>query len=500
MSYFNVTFNEKILFNADVYDTANYSFTPAISITSITKVTDYILKLNISSFSYDTDYLLTIQNVTDIYGTVLSPINPIVNTAYTPFILWDAETININTVRLTFLGSFANIASNKVVGKYTITGPTAITVSGVTYVDATTVDLAITGMNSVGAYIVQLTNIISVNNHLIDDSYSFKAFYGIGITRNSILFGGFDGVIKSDTWEYNGLTNTWFDASPVGVAGVDYPVARYLQDMTYMSVQNKILLFGGTNGGYLKDTWEWDCTGKTWTKYTPVPFPNTPDGTYSNRVVYDVLRDKVLFFGGIANGVRRNMTWEWDSTAKTWTDVTPLGLKPSARIYFAMSYDLSTGKVVVFGGDDNGTDGETWEWDGATATWANVSPGGVPGVDFPAARQKAVMAYDTLNSRSILFGGQIGGMYKQDTWSWNSTTKLWTDVSPAGISGVDFPTVRALSSMAYDIVINKIILFGGTSTVWYMNDTWRWDGVAKTWTEVTPVGLKPSARMYQGMA
>jgi hypothetical protein len=54
--------------------------------------------------------------------------------------------------------------------------------------------------------------------------------------------------------------------------------------------------------------------------------------------------------------------------------------------------------------------------------------------------------------------------------------------------------------MVYDLLRGKTIVFGGVTTAFgLLNSLWEYDGTAKTWTLVPPVGTVPrTRRLIQG--
>jgi hypothetical protein len=196
-------------------------------------------------------------------------------------------------------------------------------------------------------------------------------------------------------------------------------------------------------------------------------------------MAYDAAGDYTLLFGG-GNGdllvprVRYNDTWVWRNG---WYQVFP-ATSPSARVGAGTAYDPTTGTVMLFGGDD--VDGnylnDTWTWDGTT--WTQQ----FPPVSPPArSLDEQSMAYDPVTGTIVLFGGGNHGVGLADTWEWNGLAKTWTQMFPA-----TSPSPRA-SPLAYDPVTKTIILFsGGAGNV---NDTWTWDGT--TWTQQFPAVSPP---------
>lgn len=160
---------------------------------------------------------------------------------------------------------------------------------------------------------------------------------------------------------------------------------------------------------------------------------------------------------------------------------------PSGRYAFAMSYEGSAGRAVLFGGTDDAqlNLGDTWGWDGAA--WSLLSTSG------PEPRKTPAMVYDESRARLVLFGGSIfsGGQnrYFPETWEWNGTQ--WEIRAASGPSG------RCCSAMAYDSARHRVVLFGGDVNGAAQGDTWEWDGAA--WTRMTVAGPQPAARHSHAM-
>ena len=102
--------------------------------------------------------------------------------------------------------------------------------------------------------------------------------------------------------------------------------------------------------------------------------------------------------------------------------------------------------------------------------------------NHPSARINMAMAYDPAGKDIILFGGDDGTSYLNDTWILNSSG--WVELHPP-IS----PPARSASAMGFDLPTRKIVMFGGYDGSNYLGDTWIWDGVAQTWTKAHPTTL-----------
>ncbi len=210
-----------------------------------------------------------------------------------------------------------------------------------------------------------------------------------------------------------------------------------------------------------------------------------PNPRRDSAMAYDSSRGRVVLFGGDSNGSWMQDTWEWNGG--TWTNVTPVGVNPRIRTGHAMAFDSARDRVVLFGGYDGGRGlQDTWEWNGST--WTNVTPAG----PSPNPRWRHAMAYDSSRGRVVLFSG-YNGTYLDDTWEWNGST--WTKVTPTGVG----PGGRYRHAMAYDSSRGRVVLFGGfNGSILDLNDTWEWNG--STWTNVTPAGAMPDARNGHAMA
>ncbi|HOW51119.1 MAG TPA: kelch repeat-containing protein [bacterium] len=319
--------------------------------------------------------------------------------------------------------------------------------------------------------------------------------------RKIVLFGGYDGMFKQDTWEWNGATGAWTDRTPSPIPS-SWPTARAGHVLAYDSSRGKVVLSGKLDLLLVDtiDTWEWDGTTGTWTDRSPSG--TRPIARSNHALAYDSVRSKVVLFGGTddTQSLHQQDTWEWDGTAGTWTDRTPSDIKPVARTHHALAYDRVRGKVVLFGGYSNGYRQDTWEWDGTAGTWTNRTPSPIPS-SWPAARARHALAYDSARSKVVLFGGDSSDGHRQDIWEWDGATGTWANRTPAPIPS-SWPTARAPHTLAYDIARNKIVLFGGYDNT-FKQDTWEWDGATGTWANRAPSPvppLWPSVRAYHALA
>ncbi|MBI5524772.1 MAG: Ig-like domain repeat protein [Deltaproteobacteria bacterium] len=262
-----------------------------------------------------------------------------------------------------------------------------------------------------------------------------------------VLFGGNDGGYRNDTWEFQDMG--WAPARPA-----TKPPARFWHAMAYDTTRHKTVLFGGLDDGVQRgDTWEYD--GIDWRQVNTAATP----GRYGHAMAYDSERKKVVMFGGctgdLSSCTPKNSTWEYDGT--NWVPRSPTSA-PTSRSDTAMAYDSIRKKVVLFGGGA-GQEDDTWEWDGTN--WV-----GIVTVAEPLGRRYHAMAFDTARGKTVLFGGSNGG---DETWEYDGTN--WIQVN----TGVK-PPAHQQHAIAYDLARASLVVFGGYAPSTLVDDTWTLEG------------------------
>lgn len=247
------------------------------------------------------------------------------------------------------------------------------------------------------------------------------------------------------------LAAPWNNLNPGG----DLPSIRDGQSMVYDPTSGKVLLFGGqerSQGVDLNDSWAYDAAGNTWAKLNPKGA--LPPARSAASLAHDPTTGHLILFGGFSRSADFNDTWVYDFFANAWTELTPGGSRPSARAGHALVYDPGTAKMILFGGwDGESYLGDTWAYDPVANTWTDLSPGG----DLPAARAYTQMVYDSESGRLILFGGEREGSTYADTWAYDPVANTWVELDPAG----DLPAARTGHALVYDAAITSMVLFGG---------------------------------------
>lgn len=143
-----------------------------------------------------------------------------------------------------------------------------------------------------------------------------------------------------------------------------------------------------------------------------------------------------------------------------------------ARWDHGLAYDSEQSRPLLFGGD-------TWGWDGFD--WVEIATASQPAADGSFGMTSA-------GTSVVLHGGNTGGRtnacgsagLSEATWTFESGE--WSLVSCDG-------PARAGLTLAHDSRRSKTVLFGGESLQGEVSDTWEWDGSG--WQQVATDGPSP---------
>lgn len=288
---------------------------------------------------------------------------------------------------------------------------------------------------------------------------------------------GFAGLTAM-TWTFDGTS--WALRQPASS-----PPARSGASIALDSSRQVVVLFGGTSSaGLLNDTWEWN--GSTWTQ---VPTASQPTALAWSPMTYDTARLKMVLLAntqpaGTNPGAGIVELWEYDGS--NWVALPAPPASIGNRLVYTTVYDEAQAQTMILHSSDaQSRYDDVWAWNGST--WTQLPGFG----QSPWAHGDAGVATNPANGELVMFGGINanlgGGTLLDELWSFagNGWTLATTSTIPARIS----PTVWWQSNQAY--------VFGGSSWVSALDDTWQWNGTTSTQL-ITPVA--PSARAGAGVA
>ncbi|KAN0116220.1 hypothetical protein V8E52_006045 [Russula decolorans] len=234
-----------------------------------------------------------------------------------------------------------------------------------------------------------------------------------------------------------------------------------------------------------------------------------PSPRYAHRAV---LTSTILFIWGgggmnFVDLVKQNQALD-DSlyllnlVSREWTRIVVNGPGPSGRYYHAMT--LVGSKLFVFGGMSPKRDlndiwaldlNDIWALDlnslKSNPFWESYEP--ALGNEKPPARAGHVSV--TTGDRIIIFGGRGDLCHFNDTWSFNISTRKWTELQCAG--SIPSPRVHHAAVLVDDVMY----VFGGlTANRTKLGDLTALNLSTQRWTAFKDIGPSPCRRRAHALA
>ena len=274
-----------------------------------------------------------------------------------------------------------------------------------------------------------------------------------GRTETTLLFGGTDGHDLSDTWTFDGV---WHEHHLL-----DHPSGRAIAAIAYDPISDTSVMFGGLSGGVstLDDTWVWN--GDTWRRATPTTHPSRRAGSV---MAFDTSTGRLLLFGGQEYlGNAFDETWAW--TGSDWQLLNPVTRPPAGS---RLSLMTDTAGVVAY----DRVSGDAWTWAGVDWVRHLRADTFTPGDEPP-----------TGGIATLAAGRLFAGTRQYDQlWEWGGG--VWSHSRPATSS-------RAPSGPVAD----TLIAFSGTLRSAERNDTWWLDADGRWQQSATPFYAVPPQRV-----
>jgi Galactose oxidase, central domain len=223
--------------------------------------------------------------------------------------------------------------------------------------------------------------------------------------------------------------------------------------------------------------------GVGWTEVQPSGGQPTP--RQGQSMVFVPLTGQVVMFGGQGSSGLLDDTWSYDPVGRRWAELRPSGPLPTPRKGQSMVFVPLTGEVIMFGGAGvNSLLNDTWSYDPLRNAWHEYTvsgPGGFKSISPPSPRTEQAMVFDLLAGEAILFGGGGAEGVLGDTWAYEPIGHTWTELHPAG----PLPAARQGQAMAFDLPTNQILLVGGVGKEGVVGDIWNYDPSGNTWMDLS---------------
>jgi SdrD B-like domain/Galactose oxidase, central domain/Kelch motif len=257
---------------------------------------------------------------------------------------------------------------------------------------------------------------------------------------------GYDGGSFNDAWALSLPGSTAWSALVATP-----PSARAYHTAIYDPVRERMVVFGGLDAsGYCNDVWALSLAGgPAWSQLAPTGTP--PVARYYHTAIYDPVRDRMVVFGGSDGGSYRNDVWALSlAGSPAWSQLAPTGTPPSARFLHTAIYDPVRDRMVVFGGYAGGPQNDVWALSLAgSPAWSQLAPTGTP----PSARYSNTAIYDPMRDRMVVFGGNDVSSRRNDLWTlaWHALgDRVWEDTDGDGVQDAGEPGAANVLVALYD--------------------------------------------------
>ena len=188
-------------------------------------------------------------------------------------------------------------------------------------------------------------------------------------------------------------------------------------------------------------------------------------------MVTDYGNDRVLLLHGLTTDEGYNqdlLSWNgWQ-----WERIESHDNCPSPRQLSQVVYNPNEDSIYLYGGYCFSSEGDCESlWRYKEGMWEEI----IPQENWPEARSKHAMAYDPVLDQLLLYGGNIDEPEENITWVWQSDG--WE-----GFVQADGPGKIKGHAMCYHEASGRIMMFGGEYPSGMMSSaTWVWTGAG--WTQ-----------------
>lgn len=282
------------------------------------------------------------------------------------------------------------------------------------------------------------------------------------VKNNLVVFGGRgpNGALK-DTWIFDLNTKLWREVKGDG------PPARLGHGAVYDPASRRMIVLMGQGTIFYNDVWGFDLDKEVWNAIKGNRnMADAPRTRYGQSATLDS-KGRVIISHGFSDQGRFDDTWAFDLATATWANITPTsGPKPLKRCLHELVYNSASDQVYLYGGCSSGfgpcPQGDLWALDLKTNTWRELGQGS----NKPSARSNPTLSIDATGSHIVLFGGKPNDA-SAETWTYDIAGAKWERMEGSG------PSARSSQATAHDPKSNRLFIVGGQTEDGTANDVWQ---------------------------
>jgi hypothetical protein len=185
--------------------------------------------------------------------------------------------------------------------------------------------------------------------------------------------------------------------------------------------------------------------------------------------------NEAYLFGGRAGRTEFNDLWRYDLVDDAWQLVTPAGDAPAARFGHVAAWADGIGLVIWSGQAGPRFFNDTWVYDPDANSWRQLPAAG----DIPPARYGSCGGIGPDGRLWISHGFTEDTGRFADTRAYDFSTGIWTDLTPAG----DRPVERCLHDCLWTPDGALLLYAGQTTGAPAIGDLWLYEPQAEEWAQ-----------------
>ncbi len=308
--------------------------------------------------------------------------------------------------------------------------------------------------------------------------------------KKALLFGGYYGDTKNDTWLFDLETNEWQE-----IKCKNKPSTRMGFGMVQIS-EKRVLLFGGADDSYnmFNDLWCFDLDSMDW--HELIPNDSIPVHPAYRAGMAVLNENEVLVFGGESNYyfpyLFDNQTFIFNIKEKKWDFKNYMISNYHVEDPYITNFGIDS--VLLFGGYnfENSENEQTRIFYGKQRKW--IGPQVIKPKELRAS--SGAIVYIPRGGIALLFRGLFYYFNKEDryqdtAWIYIKDNNEWKALN------LDYTPPGRLRNRMTLIDSNKVLLYGGAFKNKHADDTWIFTlDSLKTDVETNPRNHKNKPYVY----